>query len=106
MFSVDELSGGEKWETRLRNELAEADVVVALLTPASVSSSWVLHEIGAAWGLRKPIIPVITTRDVLRGLPVALEHATALRLDDLTTPEGSEDFLRAFESTLAASHVS
>jgi hypothetical protein len=48
VFTTEELSAGEKWEAKLRDELDAADVVVALLTPQSVDSPWVLQEIGAA----------------------------------------------------------
>ena len=105
VFATDEISAGEKWDARLRNELAAADIVVALLTPASVDSSWVLQEIGAAWGLRKLILPVVTTQSVLKRLPIALHGTTALQLD-MKTPEGNERFLEAFESTLATSQIS
>src|SRR6266704_5791171 len=65
VFSADDLSAGGNWEAKLRNELAEADVVVALLPPEAIHSSWVLQEIGAAWAMEKLIIPIITRRDVL-----------------------------------------
>src|ERR1700681_4281903 len=64
VFTTEHLSAGEKWEAKLRNELSSSDVVVALLTPNSADNKWVLHEIGAAWALEKPIIPVVTRRDV------------------------------------------
>jgi nucleoside 2-deoxyribosyltransferase len=76
VFTTEDLSAGEKWETKLRHELASADVVLALLTPNSVDSSWVLHEIGAAWALGKPIISVITRRDVRNKMPVPLENTS------------------------------
>jgi len=105
VFTTEELSAGEKWQTKLRNELSAADVVVALLTPASVDSSWVLHEIGAAWGLKKPIISVVTRRDVLNRMPVRLERANVIELADLDSPENAEKFVDAFEDTLAAAHI-
>jgi nucleoside 2-deoxyribosyltransferase len=73
VFTTDDLSAAEKWEPKLRNELSAADVVVALLTPNSVESSWVLLEIGAAWALEKPIMPVVSRRDVLNKMPASLE---------------------------------
>ena len=105
VFITDEVSAGEKWEARLRNELAEADIVIALLTPASVDSNWLLMEMGAAWGLRKLILPLVTTPAVLKRLPIALHGTTAVQLD-MNTPEGNEQFLEAFESTLATSQIS
>src|SRR5260370_28955553 len=87
VFTADDLSAGEKWQTKLRNDLSSADVVVALLSPNSVESSWVLQEIGAAWALKKPIIPVVTTRDVLNKMPLPFERAKVIELTDVTSPE-------------------
>ena len=105
VFTADDLSAGEKWETKLRNELSSADVVVALLSPNSVESSWVLHEIGAAWALQKPIIPVVTRRDVLNKIPVSLEGAKVIELADVESPENAEKFLGAFEKSMATLHL-
>ncbi len=105
VFTTEDLSAGEKWEPKLRNELSSTDVVVALLTPTSVGSSWVLHEIGAAWALKKPIIPVVTRRDVLNKMPVSLERAHIIELADVETPENADRFVDAFEESLAAAHL-
>jgi nucleoside 2-deoxyribosyltransferase len=105
VFTADDLSAGERWETKLRNELSSADVVVALLSPNSVESSWVLQEIGAAWALKKPIIPVVTTRDVLNKMPLPFEPAKVIELTDVETPENAEKFLGAFEKSMAAAHL-
>lgn len=102
VFTTEDLSAGEKWESKLRNELSSTDVVVALLTPASVGSSWVLHEIGAAWALKKPIIPVVTRRDVLNKMPVSLETSQIIELGDVETPENADKFVDAFESLTTA----
>lgn len=105
VFIAEDLSAGEKWETKLRNALSAADVVVALLSPNSVGDSWVLHEIGAAWALEKPIIPVVTRRDVLNKMPVPLERAKVIELADVESPENAEKFLGAFEKSMAAAHL-
>ena len=105
VFTTEELSAGEKWEDKLRKELSSADVVVALLTPTSVHSNWVLHEIGAAWALGKTIIPVITRRDVLNNMPVALGEAQAIQISDIESSENADEFLGAFQTSLASARV-
>src|SRR5579863_3509966 len=95
VFTTEELSAGEKWEPVLRNELSATDMVVALLTPSSVDDKWVLHEIGAAWALEKPIIPVVTRRDVLNKMPVSLEKAHIIELTDVQTRENADRFVDA-----------
>src|SRR3954454_3086519 len=43
----------------LRKELASADCVVAILTPYSLASQWVLFELGATWSQAKQVIPLL-----------------------------------------------
>lgn len=105
VFTTEDLSAGEKWENKLRDQLSAADVVVALLTPTSVHSNWVLHEIGAAWALGKPIVPVITRRDVLNNMPVSLAHAQPIRMTDVENSENADKFLGAFQTSLASAHI-
>jgi len=106
VFTTEDLSAGEKWEAKLRNELASTDVVVALLTPTSVDSSWVLHEIGAAWALQKRIIPVVSGRDVLKRIPLPLDSAHIIELKDVETAENADRFVDAFEENLTTAHPS
>src|SRR5437660_2798829 len=68
VFTTDALSAGEDWTPKLREEIARSDVFVVLLSPASVRSDWVLQELGAAWGLNKPIVPVLTQPEVMGKL--------------------------------------
>jgi nucleoside 2-deoxyribosyltransferase len=109
VFTTEDLSAGEKWEPKVRSKLSSTDVVVALLTPHSVGSSWVLLEIGAAWALEKPIMPVVTRRDVLNQMPASLEGSShILELADVETGKNEDKFIDAFEAfkeTLAAAHL-
>ncbi len=106
VFTTEDLSAGEKWENKLRDELAAADVIVALLTPTSVHSNWVLQEIGAAWALGKPIVPVITRRDVLNNMPVSLANTRAIHLTDVENAKNADEFLGAFQSSLSSAQIS
>src|SRR5678815_3730431 len=47
------IRSGEDWFTRLNMALREASALVALLTPASLESSWVPYEVGYAHALNK-----------------------------------------------------
>jgi nucleoside 2-deoxyribosyltransferase len=105
VFTTEELSAGERWEVKLRNELTAADVVVALLTPNSVDSGWLLQEMGAAWALKKPIIPVVTRRDVLNSVPVSIRTAPAIELADFDSPKSAEKFVEAFDDSVSAAHI-
>jgi len=101
VFTTEDLSAGEDWQTRLRDELAASDLVVALLTPESTRSTWVLHEVGAAWALRKPIVPLVTHHHVLNDIPVSLEGMQALELKDLEDPSFIDLLVRHIEQAMA-----
>ena len=57
--------------------------MVALLTPQSVRSAFVLSDLGAAWALGKPIISLITRRDVLNTIPLAMNESQMIELTDV-----------------------
>ncbi len=76
---TDILDYGTEWGLGLMNALMEADGVVALLTPTSMQSQFVLSEVGAALAGRRrdptkffiPVIHGIKIPDVVRHLMVA-----------------------------------
>src|SRR2546427_453380 len=74
VFTVDSLSASAGWQGQVREALRECDVFVLLVSPAALASPWVLYELGAAWSLGKPVIPVLTDRSVAPKLPVSLER--------------------------------
>lgn len=49
----------QKWETQIVDALRTADQILILITPRSVSSKWVMLESGAAWVLKKKLVPVL-----------------------------------------------
>lgn len=61
-------------------EIAHCKVFVALLTKQSVESSFVLFELGARWGMRKRIFPLLGpgADSNLLPPPIRDQHATSL----------------------------
>jgi nucleoside 2-deoxyribosyltransferase len=109
VFLHEDLSAGENWRSKLRKELERADIFVVLLSPWSVTDSWLLQETGAAWALKKPTVPIVTRRDVLNNFPIALDPQMTIEinyLEKLEEPENADKFVRAFENALTASHRS
>lgn len=53
------LQGGVTTDVQLRQELVEAECFVGLLTPQSVTSTYVLFELGARWGADRRLIPLL-----------------------------------------------
>lgn len=70
---------------KLRNSL-----VVGLLTPHSIKSSWVLFELGAAWGLSQRVVPVLVGLTAAE-LPAALKESVAALGTDPTDVLGVID---------------
>lgn len=60
------LEGGDPSAQVLRDNLSECSVVLGVLTKSGLGSSYVLMELGAAWGFRKTAIPLLAA-----GVPFA-----------------------------------
>jgi len=101
VFLWESLSAGQDWQPRMREELAEADAVVVLVTPKAVHSSWVLHEVGAAWGLKKPVIALASGRRVLDRLPLSLEKVWVVDMKELDAPNAAADLFEELDELLA-----
>lgn len=74
------LEVGADAATTLRDELADTAVVVGLVTQNSVGAGWVLFELGAAWGAKKKLKPLITDDIEYKNLPGPLSSRHAARL--------------------------
>jgi hypothetical protein len=58
-FDEKGIEGGQSIPDSVRTGIERCDESVVLLSRYSKDRPWVLIEMGAAWGLRKPIIAVI-----------------------------------------------
>ncbi len=65
----------------LRDELRAAEVVVAVVTPAALSSPQFAIELGAAWALEKSIVALTDPQLTLTDLPGALREQPAFALE-------------------------
>jgi hypothetical protein len=70
--SVDgyRLPAGISTVEQLKFEIHDCEVLIGLISPSSISSYYVLFELGARWGASKPLIPLIASEkgaDLLKG---------------------------------------
>lgn len=82
--SVDgyRLEGGVAIDETLRIEVHEAELVIGLITPNSLKSLYVAFELGARWGIKKPMIPLLAAGVTSEHLDGPLAGITALYCDN------------------------
>jgi hypothetical protein len=81
--SVDgsRLPGGADTDEEIRKELHHAEVVVGIISYASLESLYVAFELGARWGLGKSLIPVMAPGVSPSTIKGPLSGKNALRAD-------------------------
>ncbi|HEX9424379.1 MAG TPA: toll/interleukin-1 receptor domain-containing protein [Pyrinomonadaceae bacterium] len=102
IFTTSKISAGQNWRSRIKKELSQSDYFLVLLSPTSVQSKWVQFELGAAWGLNKFIIPVVTGQDVVNRIPLEFGNLQVIELKDLKGKLGSiGEIIESYEKAAA-----
>jgi hypothetical protein len=57
-LDVFDIQTGDDFMARIRDAIVGSDEMVVLLTPFSRRRTWLMNEIGLAWGLGKRIAPI------------------------------------------------
>jgi len=83
-MSAKELKGGDNFGDVICNALRNSREVCVLFTPHSAKSEWVLTEWGAAWALKKRIVPIIHRTDI-DSLPDRLKSKHVIDFSNLKT---------------------
>lgn len=76
------LKFGATIESQIRTGIQSGDALIALLTKDSVRSTWVLFELGAAWGLARLAIPILGTGLRYQDLPASLAQYPCISADE------------------------
>lgn len=76
------LQAGVDIDDIIRGEVAAAKTLVALLTPESLDSRYVLFELAARWGARLSVIPLLAHGVSEVDLPLPLRRLNAIRATD------------------------
>ena len=76
-----DIQGGDLIFETIRKKIQECDELLVLLNSYSAESDWVKFEIGAAWVLRKRIVPIVDNVSA-EQMPVLPEQVQAVDLND------------------------
>jgi hypothetical protein len=71
---------GQATSERLRDEVAEAEVVLGILTPDTLQSNYVAFELGAAWGQRVWTCPLLARGADQKNIPDPIRDLSPLFL--------------------------
>lgn len=99
--STSRLRAGEQFKKEIPRALSESDYFFVLLSPTSVESALVQTELGAAWGLDKPIIPVVTTPDVIKRIPLDFRKSQIVDFEAFNEPETLNRVFKLWEKSAA-----
>jgi hypothetical protein len=101
IFTMRMLSAGGDWLNRLRDEISQSDLFIVLLSPNSFKSEWVLAELGAAWALRKDIIPIYTRPEMLSKSPIDLSKSESIDINYLEEhPEVLDRIIEKYKESI------
>ncbi|NKX74826.1 toll/interleukin-1 receptor domain-containing protein [Rhodobacteraceae bacterium R_SAG3] len=97
---------GGNFVDEIRARAAEAEGVVALISPAYLDSPFCMAELGAAWVLKTQRLPIIVPPNSFKEMQATLLGIVGVRIDDEDAlAQGFEDFSDATGIPLPASAV-
>jgi hypothetical protein len=82
VFLSADLVAGDDWLAEIRAALESAELLVVMLSARSLKRPWINFESGAAWILKRQIIPVCFGKLQTTALPQPYSTFHAVRLPD------------------------
>jgi hypothetical protein len=85
-----DIKSGEEWFNKIANTLKEADLLLILASPNSITRPWINFETGAVWALKKKVIPLCYNGINPSNLQEPLRNFQALNIEKI------DDFKKLF----------
>lgn len=79
---IANLPAGATWREELRRQLSTSKLLVVLCSPDFVENNWLHFEVGGAWALGLPVIPVCHSGMQTSKLPSQFSAFNALQVTD------------------------
>ena len=73
---------GSDFAITLLEDIGDSSVVIGLVTRSALASSWVLFELGATWGAKKNMKPLVTDEVDLKSLPGPISGRHVARMSN------------------------
>ena len=96
VFLSTELVAGDDWLAEIRAALENSELLIVMLSSRSLKRSWINFETGAAWILKRPIIPVCFGALKKSALPHPYSNFQAVQL-----PGDEDELLEGIHRKLA-----
>lgn len=99
--SVDgyKLPAGAESNNQLKTEVFESEIFIAILSPTSMTSIYVMFELGARWGANRYLAPIMTNGTKARDLKAPLSAIHAI------TGSSEPDMLQLIEDLAERLHI-
>lgn len=81
---VHDLTPGEKWLQKIEAALKEANLMLVICSPSSLTRPWINFEMGCAWIKGIEIIPICHSGQGKKLLPHPFSELQSLQLEDTT----------------------
>ena len=95
----NDLQSGRSWREGIEKALRESNVIVLLVTPDTIKRPNLFFEVGAAIGMGKPLIPVLSEDMDSALLPTSLRERQHLLK---SSPDATAEKFSAILDTLSA----
>ena len=93
----DGIAAGEAWRSRIHERLRWADVVVCVVTSASLASPWCSHEVSSALSRGSRLVPVLAEPGIVHPLLTDVQHIDLTR-DPAAIPAELAEALRRVDA--------
>lgn len=91
---------GKSIAETLRDDLALAPALIVLVTEESIKATWVMFELGAAWGLKKDIFPILAPGVQVKDLPSLLSSISCILIEESHASSRLSDLVKQLSSML------